>query len=139
MYSLQLQNRLEELDTLSEWVATCGETIGLSQRSLFGLELVLTELVTNIIDYAFKDGQEHSLFLELKGQSDGIEVSVMDDGCPFNPLERAELQLPDRLEEAKVGGLGIHLVRRYTNSCHYRRDQDRNILTLSILDKQDPA
>lgn len=138
MYSLQLQNRREELDTLSEWVATCGENMGLSQRSLFGLELVLTELVTNIIDYAFEDGQQHSLFLELKGQNNGIEVSVVDDGCPFNPLEWDDIQLPTRLEEAKVGGLGLHLVRRYANSCHYRREQDRNILTLSIIDKPAP-
>jgi anti-sigma regulatory factor (Ser/Thr protein kinase) len=139
MYSLQLQNRVEDLEALSAWVAACGESLGLGPRSQFGLELVLTEIVTNIIDHAYADDQNHNLFLELSARDNRIEVSVVDDGRPFNPLEQEEAQLPTRLEEASVGGLGLHLVRRYADACHYRREQERNILTVLLINETAPG
>ncbi|MFC2047137.1 ATP-binding protein [Chloroflexota bacterium] len=43
-------------------------------------------------------------------------------------LPKPDVEAP--LEKRKVGGLGIYLVRILMDEVNYRRDQDRNILTL---------
>ena len=45
----------------------------------------------------------------------------------------ARLPKPDvdaPIEERKIGGLGVYFIRSIMDEVHYRREQDRNILTL---------
>jgi anti-sigma regulatory factor (Ser/Thr protein kinase) len=53
-----------------------------------------------------------------------------DDGVAFNPLEAPAPRQPGSLAEATVGGLGIHLIRSFTDECRYRRENGRNHLTM---------
>jgi len=57
-------------------------------------------------------------------------VEVSDNGKPFNPLDHPEPDLNQPLEERPIGGLGIHLIRKFVDQLAYRRDAGRNILTL---------
>ncbi|HTM27289.1 MAG TPA: hypothetical protein VL225_18950 [Vicinamibacterales bacterium] len=40
--------------------------------------------------------------------------------------------LPESLDNARIGGYGIPLLRAFSNGVDYRRDDDRNILTLTF-------
>jgi anti-sigma regulatory factor (Ser/Thr protein kinase) len=55
---------------------------------------------------------------------------MVDGGIPFNPLgvETPDTELP--LEERKIGGLGIHLVRKMMGKVSYRRRIDKNVITV---------
>ena len=55
---------------------------------------------------------------------------ISDDGIPFNPFRCESPDTEAALEERKVGGLGIHLVRNLMNKVTYQRRVDRNILSL---------
>ncbi len=136
MDELRLKNHLDELERLSFWVAECGEQHALSDRSVFALELVLTELVTNIIDYAFPAGGEHLIDLTLQVGDGGIDVTVDDDGMPYDPTANEEVQLPTQLSDAPIGGLGVHLVKRYCEQFAYQREADHNKIRLRLLDKK---
>ncbi|MCP9915983.1 ATP-binding protein [Cyanobium sp. ATX 6F1] len=134
MDELRLNNHLDELERLSVWVAECGERHAFSDRSVFALELVLTELVTNIIDYAFPAGGDHVIALTLQAGDGGIDVTVADDGEAYDPTANEEVQLPSQLSDAPIGGLGVHLVKRYCESFTYEREADRNEVRLRLLD-----
>lgn len=60
---------------------------------------------------------------------DIVEITVEDDGPPFDPLARPapDLRLP--LEARSPGGLGIVLVRALMDDVRYTRTT-RNILTI---------
>ncbi len=139
MDELSLKNHLDELERLSFWVAECGERHALSDRSVFALDLVLTELVTNIIDYAFPAGGEHLIDLTLQVGEGAIDVTVTDDGAAFDPTANEEVQLPTRLFDAPIGGLGVHLVKRYCESFNYQRLADRNEIRLRLQEKVEEA
>lgn len=129
---LVLTNDLEELATLSDWVDQTVAEFGLAAKTAFAVELALTEAVTNVLSYAFPQAGQHQVLITLTQTETEVTAEIADDGQPFDPLEQAPVNLPGSLNEAAVGGLGIHLIRNYTSDCCYRRENGRNILTLTF-------
>ncbi len=132
--TLILSNKLDELTKLSRWVNDLAERFGLSPNDKFRLDLALAEAVTNVIRYAFKDKTTHEITVTLEYLDKKAIIQVKDEGKPFDPLKHPKVIFPRSLEEASKGGLGIHLIRTYTDECYYRREDDTNILTMIICD-----
>jgi sigma-B regulation protein RsbU (phosphoserine phosphatase) len=49
---------------------------------------------------------------------------------PFDPTQKEEVDTTLPAEQRKIGGLGIHLVRRIMDSVSYEYKDHKNILTL---------
>ena len=128
-----LTNIVEALATLSNWVNILIPQLKLSPRGAFQLELVLVEAVTNIVENAYENAADHEITITLHCQEHTVRVTIKDDGQPFDPFQVPAIELPDSLEDAKEGGLGIHLIRSYTKECHYCREGQYNLLVL-VLD-----
>jgi serine/threonine-protein kinase RsbW len=128
--AFELKNNLAELSTLCEKLERIGDELGLSRRCLFEINLALDELFTNIISYGFADRSEHIIQVCVSADDNLLTVVVEDDGLPFNPVERQSPDLSRDLEDCKVGGLGIHLVKNLVDEVSYRRSGDKNVLTL---------
>jgi len=127
---LEIRNRLDELGRATAWLEDFAGRLELPAETHYRLDLGLAEAVTNVISYAFPDGAEHLIRLRLQTNGEGVSLEVEDDGLPFDPLQREEPALPQTLEEAPIGGLGIHLIRSMLDECHYQRKADRNLLTM---------
>jgi len=129
---LSLVNDHAALDDLAGWLENWVEQNGLSSASAFRLDLVLTEAVTNVIDHTPKAHRDGRIDLACVVRDGNIEVELSDDGPVFDPTARAEAVLPSSLAEATPGGLGIHLMRRYTTRMAFQREQNRNILRMTL-------
>jgi len=56
---------------------------------------------------------------------------VTDDGKPFNLNEiREEIDPDSSLENRKIGGLGIHLIRSLADRIDYHRKEGRNVVEI---------
>ena len=104
---------------------------GLSPGIRFDVTLAIEELVTNTIGYGYDDGGEHSIDVVLRIEGDTLTVEIADDGRAFDPLQAPEPDLRAPLEERAVGGLGIYLVRKTMDGVAYRRQDGRNVVTLT--------
>lgn len=134
--SFELKNDLSELSTLCENLERMGEELGIARRSLFEINLALDELFTNIISYGFADQSEHTIRVRISSENNLLTLVLEDDGIPFNPVGSPPAELPCTLEECKVGGLGIHLVRNLMDEVAYSRSGDKNVLTLKkVIEK----
>ena len=110
--------------------AFCAEH-GLAEQNSFEVHLALEELLTNTIDYGYDDDNEHRIDLLLRLESDTLTVEIADDGRAFDPLQAAEPDMGASLQDRARGGLGIYLVRKMMDSVAYRRQDGRNIVTLT--------
>jgi len=135
---LSLVNDYAALDALGVWLAEIAARDSLSARAAFQLDLVLTEAVTNVIDYSRRDDGGR-IDLTYAIEAGAIHIEIADDGPPFDPTARADVSLPHSLDEATPGGLGIHLMRRYALDMTYRRDNDRNVLGMRLPLDPTPA
>ncbi len=57
---------------------------------------------------------------------------IVDSGIPFDVLSVPPPDLDAPVMERPTGGLGIHLIKRLTDSAAYRREGGRNILELRV-------
>ena len=129
-YSFELKSDLSELDSLCENLETFGEKFGFSKKLIFEINLALDELFTNIISYGFKDGKEHIVKMTLTPQNDELCLCIEDDGKPFNPVDFETPDVSCTVEECKIGGLGIHIMKKLMDEICYERCNDKNMLTL---------
>jgi serine/threonine-protein kinase RsbW len=99
----------------------------------YNVELVFEEIVDNIVSHGAVDGRELDVRVTLEARADSIVLTFDDDGVPFDPRGRPDPVPPKSLEEAKVGGYGVMLVRRAASSLDYLRTAaGRNRLTVSL-------
>ena len=129
-YSFELKSDLAELDSLCENLETFGKKFGFSKKLIFEINLALDELFTNIISYGFSDGKKHIVKVTLTPQNDELCLCIEDDGNPFNPIDFETPDVSCSVEECKIGGLGIHIMKKLMDEVCYERCGDKNVLNL---------
>lgn len=112
---------------LSEF-ASC---YGMDDDAQFKLDLCANELLANVAEHAYA-GAVGEVGLELLLDSAGATLTVVDNGPRFDPFDEAALPLPTSLATARIGGLGLHLVRRFADAVRYERVGNCNRLTVEI-------
>jgi anti-sigma regulatory factor (Ser/Thr protein kinase) len=129
-YSFELKSDLSELDRLCQNLETFGQKFGLSKKLIFEINLALDELFTNIISYGFQDDKEHVVRITLTPENDLLCLCIEDDGKPFNPIEFESPDVSCSVEKCKIGGLGIHIMKKLMDEICYERCDDKNVLNL---------
>jgi serine/threonine-protein kinase RsbW len=129
---LSLQNDPAELARLRRWTGQLADDLGASSRDRFRLDLVLTEVVTNAISHGLKSIPAAELTLEAEWNDPVLSVTVTDCAPPFDPLASQLPALPQSLEEAAPGGLGLVLIRKFIDDARYVRLEKQNRLTLAF-------
>ncbi len=122
-----------DLDELRR-VAEAAEELGLqedwSPALVHQVDLAIEELGNNIVRHGLAGGPGE-IEITLTSDAEAIKIEISDDGQPFNPLKDApKPDLEAALEDRPIGGLGIHLVLTMMDEMHYRRENERNHLTL---------
>jgi len=96
----------------------------------YNVELAFEEIVTNIIRHG---SPTENVEVAIAFDEREIVLTFEDNGVPFDPSVRPAPTLPESLEEAVVGGLGLVLVSKIVGRMTYARTpQRRNQLTLTI-------
>ena len=113
------------------WIHDSAREVGLAYEVAFGLDLALHEAVENVIRHGCADGAPHRLELSLRCDGESVEVVLVDDASAFDPSSAAVPLAPERIEDVVPGGHGIRLMRHFTDRLHYRREGERNVLTLA--------
>lgn len=86
------------------------DDIPLSTEVAVPLGLVVNELITNSIKYAYNGRSSGSLAITLRGLPDRLEVKISDDGPGIDPNARVDSGLGQKLTEAFMTQLGGVLI-----------------------------
>src|SRR5262245_180113 len=126
----KLHNKLSELRRFNQTLMEFGQHNGLDPTVGHDINTALERNMTNIISYGYTDTEQHEIRVRLSMRPGEVKAEVEDDGQSFNPLAAPEPHTAKALEERNIGGLGIHLVRTLMDGLEYKRQADRNILTI---------
>ena len=127
---------MDELPRVFAWTEDVANKASLPDWTRYALLLCIEEVVSNVIRYGYpedhRDISKDTVELTIGWDKDAATLTIEDKGIAFDPRELAAPTLPKTVEEAQIGGLGIHLIRRYAESMDYTRNADTNRLTLRI-------
>jgi len=118
---LILDNSLTELDRLNEMLEQFNKEWRLSDTFVLQLNLVLEELFTNAVCYGYENNSKQQIDFLFQLRDDEIQITMCDNGRPFDPTAPEDPDLEEPLSEKQIGGLGIFLARQYTDTLDYKR------------------
>ena len=127
---LKVKSDRKDLERVSAAIKALGVDEDWSSDILFRVDLVMDELVVNIMDYGY-DESDHEIDITFTSEEDAVTIEITDEGRSFDPLNDApEPDLSSPIEERRIGGLGVYLARTMMDELVYRRESNRNHLTL---------
>ncbi|TCK28559.1 serine/threonine-protein kinase RsbW [Ancylobacter aquaticus] len=129
---LRLPNDLAELDALSSRIEAFMEAAGIAPTPAYRLQLAVDEFFNNAVDYGYPDGRSGEIGIEVRRVGDQLHLVFSDDGNPFDPFAAPAPDLEGTVEERRIGGLGVHLVRTLCDSFAYARENGRNVKRLTF-------
>jgi len=129
-HEIHLPNSISAISELNDCIENLAELWNIGQKPLFDLTLAVEELVSNTINYGYRDGNEHIIDITVELHDDVVTITIADDGIQFNPFDAETPNVDDPPEKRKIGGLGIHLVRNLMDSVSYEHRDGKNVITI---------
>lgn len=122
--------RIDLLRVMLDWIYERIERMEFDPSTLRKVELAAEEALVNIIRHAYQ-GQPENIEIEIKVfPKSHVEISIRDNGPPFNPLTVHPPDLASPLEEREIGGLGIHFIKNNMDEVRYNRLDNANVIVL---------
>lgn len=95
------------------------------------IEVAVDEVFTNIASYAYDDSDGLvTIDADMLEGEEGIKLTFIDQGKPYNPLEKEDPDITLSAEERPIGGLGIFIVKKTMDDVVYSYENDSNILSI---------
>lgn len=135
-FSISISNSLSEVSKATEAFELYSDQSGIPASVTMKINVVLDDLLTNIVSYAFPEGGEHEILISIEKSANRLRLMIEDGGLPFDPFGQPEVDTSQALEEKEIGGLGIHLIKNIMDEASYQRSGDRNLVTL-VMNLQD--
>ena len=106
------------------------EEAGCPLKVQMQIDVAAEEIFVNIANYAYDhDGGSVIISMDLNDSPEAV-ISFIDTGVEFDPLKKQDPDTTLSADERQIGGLGIYLVKRSMDQVKYKRDGDKNILTI---------
>ena len=129
--TLTVPARREAFAALSAWLEARLAPLNPSPKARRQLLVAADEILTNVASYAYPPDAPGELQVTLRHAAGALSLTFADRGTPYDPLTAPPPDLTLPLAERAPGGLGLLIVRKTMDAVDYRRDGDRNVLTLT--------
>ena len=131
MKELTVEAVLENVDTVTDFVDARLEELDCSMKVMAQINVAVDELFSNIARYAYHP-EIGSATVRVDVTEDPLEVVItfMDQGVPYDPLKREDPDVTLSVDERKIGGLGIFLVKKTMDDVKYEYRDGQNILKI---------
>ena len=122
--------QLEKWDDASAFLSQELEKIDCPMKAQTQLLIAAEEIFVNVCHYAYPSGECGIVRLRLCLRSDALELSILDSGTPYNPLDKPDPNIHLSASERIPGGLGIYMTKKLMDKLDYRYEDGQNILTM---------
>lgn len=139
---LTVPGRYKHIKQICAFVADGAAQAGMDETDIFHIELACDEACTNIIEHAYGGEDKGNIRIRWEVDDQSFTIMIMDNGRSFNPNNVPKPTFPpgpndpnfseeNMLENLKIGGLGIHFMRKLMDEVTYQFDPSAgNTLTM---------
>ncbi|MDR0957600.1 MAG: ATP-binding protein [Clostridiales bacterium] len=128
MKHLTVQAKIESLEEVIDFIQE--EMSYVAQKIVNQISIVVEEIFANIANYAYPyNGGMAEISVDTT--NDVLTMSFEDSGEPYNPLEKDDPDITLSAEMRDIGGLGIFMAKKLSDSISYNYKDGKNILTIT--------
>lgn len=120
MSSITLKCELTELYTLNEFILN-----ELPEENI-QVNLIVEEIFVNIVKYS----ETEFIIVNAEYENSTLTLEFIDNGKEFNPILKENPSMPDNIDEAQIGGLGIFLTKQLSDEIDYHYVNGENHLKI---------
>jgi len=131
LLTINLPAKLENLERWMNAVSECAREQGYDQKRISKIELALEEALVNICKYSYPE-EPRNAEVSCKQDNSRFIIEIVDSGIPFDMTSLPAPDITSSVEQRKIGGLGIFLIKKTVDEVEYRREGNFNILNLTI-------
>ena len=137
--SLIITNEIEELQRVKSLLREYCDCLGCERRLTSKILLAVEEAVANCMNYAYPKGIIGCIDIDIQAmpatsenQQGDLTIRILDNGEPFDPTSRQEVDVEQAASNRQVGGLGIYLYLQLMDHVYYERTDDgHNLLIMT--------
>ena len=120
MSFLKITPNIDNLYQLNEFIHS------IILKEDFQVDLIVEEVFVNIVNYS------HSDFIQVNVDytDKTLKMEFIDSGVEFNPLLKEDVNPPDNIDDAEIGGLGIHITKELSDEISYEYANGENHLKI---------
>ena len=127
---LEIVRRIDSLQDIYDFIEAFFESNGTEEPVRYPVHFVVEELFTNMVKY--NPGNMNTVLLNIEAEGDGVKVMITDyDVDDFDVTKKREVDIHAPLEERKVGGLGLHLIRHMVDRLDYHYEDRQSRITFT--------
>lgn len=120
---------ISALPRIFEFLGRSLEPLGVERRERLEVELIIEELFTNLVKY--NKGGKHDIPITLERRDRKLWIVLTDtDVDEFDVTRVPAVDTDEPLAHRKPGGLGLHLVRKMTESVSYEYERRTSRITV---------
>ena len=128
LVEISIRNNISELAIVSNALEGVGKDLEIPKKVILQLQVALDEVLSNIVKYAWPEGQSHALHIRISAREGGVEIIIVDDGESFDPTSYRGPSRPD--SRPKPGGVGLQMIKKLVDVFDYACIDGRNQVTL---------
>jgi serine/threonine-protein kinase RsbW len=117
--TIHIESRTDRLIAVREFVSASARKFGFSDEEVSKIALAVDEACTNVIKHAYKFDPTKDITVTVKPGRRAFEVSIVDTGRVFNPLDVQSPDMKEYLTHYRRGGLGIYLMKSLMDKVEY--------------------
>ena len=128
--SIVLPADLENLATFMDASTRVASSAHVDPEKAFNIELALEEVLVNIINYAYEEGEGDIQLVFETDKRGWFVIEITDTGKPFDMTQVPPPDITTDIDGRKIGGLGVHFMKTVVDEVVYHRDGNANVLEL---------
>ena len=118
-FNLKLPLETANLELIRDFVSRIAQNMGFSDENIHRIELAVDEASTNVIKHAYKYSPDNDIRILTRLENSKFIISITDSGHNFNPQLVPEPDLKKYIQQHKVGGLGMYLMKKLMDEVKY--------------------
>lgn len=129
--TIELEAQPQKLDELLDIIGADLEKAGCPPEKETVAAICAEEIFVNIASYAYGE-KTGTARIEETIRERCVTLCFLDEGRPYNPLEKEDPDTTLSVQEREVGGLGIFMVKNMMDTVEYEYKDGRNSLTMTL-------
>ena len=131
MKNLIIEAKVENLDDVTAFIDAELEAHDCPMKTQMRIDVAVEELFVNIAHYAYEpEVGMAEIRIDFNNDPDAAVITFIDSGVPYDPLAKEDPDVTLSLDQRKIGGLGIFMVKKSMDDMQYEYKDGHNILTI---------